>query len=284
LVQDWLEGFLAQETLPASFGETVSLVCAPLAARATELRRALGPGVVVGLCGAQGSGKSTVAAATVRLLAMQGLSAAALSLDDVYLTREARRRLAAQAHPLLATRGVPGTHEIGLALEVLDRLREPGEVALPAFDKAVDDRKPREAWRRVAGPVDVVLLEGWCVGARPQRQAALASPVNALEAEADPQAVWRGYVNAQLAGPYRALFARLDLLALLRAPSFEVVLGWRIEQERKLIARTGRGMEDAEVARFIACYERLTRWILDEMPARADLVFPLGPDRRPLRT
>jgi D-glycerate 3-kinase len=74
----------------------------------------------------------------------------------------------------------------------------------------------------------------------------------------------------------------LHELVLLQAPSFEVVLGWRLEQEHKLVARTGRGMSDAEVARFVAHYERLTRWILTEAPARADVCFPLAADRSPI--
>src|SRR5262249_51542892 len=153
-------------------------------------------------------------------------------------------------------------------------------LAVPEFDKASDDRKPRAACRTISTPVDVVIFEGWCVGARAQGSAALGQPVNALEAEEDPQGIWRAYVNAQLDGPYQTLFARLNELVLLEAPSFEAVLGWRLEQEHKLIARTGQGMSDPEVARFIAHYERLTRAILAEMPARADVVIPLGADRR----
>ena len=68
---------------------------------------------------------------------------------------------------------------------------------------------------------------------------------------------------------------------VLEAPSFEVVAGWRREQEHKLIARTGRGMSDAELERFVAHYERLTRWILAEMPERARLTFRLDENRRP---
>jgi D-glycerate 3-kinase len=282
VAEDWIADFLAREALPESFRQTIDLVCQPLAARAERLRQVRRRCVLIGFCGAQGSGKSTIAAATVQLLAERGLSAVAVSLDDFYLPRSARERLARDVHPLLATRGPPGTHDVVLAGAALDQLRRPGRVTLPAFDKAVDERKPRAAWRTLATPVDVVLFEGWCVGARAQGAAALARPVNALEAEEDRQGIWRGYVNAQLDGPYQDLFARLDELVLLQAPSFAVVVGWRQEQEHKLIARSGRGMSDAEVARFVAFYERLTRWILSEMPARADLVFPVAEDRSPI--
>lgn len=235
----------------------------------------------MGLCGAQGSGKSTIAAATVRLLAERGLNAVALSLDDLYLGREARGWLGRQVHPLLAVRGPPGTHDVALGCGVLDALLKPGPTALPGFDKATDERRPIPAWRKVEGPADVVIFEGWCVGAVPQDEADLTRPVNALEAEDDPAAVWRTYANRQLAGSYQALFGRLDLLVLLEAPGFEVVQTWRTEQEHKLRARTGLGMSDAEIARFVAHYERLTRWILAEMPGRADMVFQLDAQRRP---
>lgn len=164
---------------------------------------------------------------------------------------------------------------------MLDALGLPGRTALPAFDKAADERRPAAMWRAIVGPVDVVVFEGWCIGALPQPEADLVRPVNRLEAEHDPDAVWRTYANRQLAGPYQALFGRLDRLALLEAPGFEVVRTWRTEQEHKLRARTGRGMSDAEVAGFVDHYERLTRWILAEMPGRADMVFQLDAQRRP---
>lgn len=259
--------------------ETVEQVCRPLADEAARLAR-VRP-AVLGLCGVQGSGKSTIAAATVRLLGERGLNAVALSLDDLYLGREARGWLSRQVHPMLAVRGPPGTHDVALGCGVLDALLRPGPTALPGFDKATDERRPIPTWRKVEGPADVVIFEGWCVGALPQPAEDLVQPVNALEAEDDPDAVWRTYVNRQLGGPYQALFGRLDALALLEAPGFEVVQCWRSEQEQKLRARTGRGMSDAEIARFVAHYERLTRWVLAEMPMRADMVFQLDAHRRP---
>lgn len=275
---------MAREALPQAFADTVETVCAPLARRAADTWTARGGRVTIGLCGAQGSGKSTAAMVTASLLQALGLKTAVLSLDDFYLTREARTVLAAEVHPLLRTRGPPGTHEVELCESVLDGLREPGEVRLPRFDKARDTRRPEREWEPFAGPADVILLEGWCVGARPQLAATLAAPVNALERDEDPDAAWRTYVNDALAGSYQGLFARLDLLALLQAPGVEVVLDWRVEQERKLRARVGPDapglMSDAQVARFIAHYERLTRHILAEMPGRADLVFALDRHRQ----
>ncbi len=251
-----------------------------IAAKAAQQARPLS----VGLTGSQGSGKTTAARVLVRLLAARGLSAAILSLDDLYLPLADRRRLAAAAHPLFLTRGVPGTHDVDLGVAILASLGRPGQTRVPRFDKASDDRA--DDWASLEGPFDVILFEGWCVGARPQAPEALVRPVNDLERERDPGGVWRTLANEALAGPYQTLFAPLDFQVLFAAPDFETVLGWRLEQEHKLRARldeageTGaRGQSDAEIAVFIRHYERLTRHILAEMPARADVVVRLGEDR-----
>lgn len=277
----WLADFMAAEGLPEAFRETVDHICLPLTDLAAAARDALGRTSLIGLCGAQGSGKSTIAAASARLLAERGLSSAILSLDDLYLPHEDRARLAREVHPLLITRGPPGTHDPALGTRTLHALGRAGRVALPRFDKASDTRRPPEAWDHLQGPVDVVLFEGWCVGARPQPPEALAAPVNELERDEDADGRWRAYVNAALAGPYAALFSRLDRFVLLEAPGFEVVADWRAEQEAKLRARTGRGMSPDAISRFVAHYERLTRWILAEAPARADRAFRLDDRRRP---
>lgn len=239
--------------------------------------------LVVGVCGSQGSGKSTVCNTLTMRFTQSGLRVANLSIDDLYLPLAARVNLAEQVHPLLRTRGVPGTHDTKLGVHTLQALAHSGRVPLPRFDKAIDDRRPPQEWDSLEGPAQLVLFEGWCVGARPQTLEALDQPVNALEANEDVDGRWRRYVNDALGGEYQRLFAKLDMLVLLAAPSFDVVLEWRTQQEHDLRAQakgaTSGVMSDAELVRFIQHYERLTRHILIEMPARADLVVRLGPDR-----
>lgn len=241
----------------------------------------------VGLCGPQGSGKSTLAANLRDRLAERGLDTAVLSLDDLYLPRAAREQLAHAVHPLLRTRGVPGTHEVSLGLRVFAALKSAEPTLLPSFDKASDDRRAERDWLRIEKRVDVVLFEGWCVGALPQYEAALEHPVNALEQREDPSSAWRRYVNRALGESYQELFGELDLLILLAAPSFDVVYRWRLEQEndmRRRVAELGadasRLMDDDDLRRFVSHYERLTRHILAEMPARADVVVRLDVERR----
>ena len=268
-----LAPLLRAERLPDAYEAVVRRLHVPFAARIAEAARASGPGLRVGICGPQGSGKTTRARVLERLLAADGLRVVILSLDDLYLPLAARRKLAADMHPLLITRGVPGTHEIPLGLDLLHRLSRPGKILMPRFDKASDDRLPQSQWTPLEGPFDVILFEGWCVGAISQNAAALAMPVNDLERDRDPDGAWRAYANTQLAGPYQDLFADFARLVMFKVPSFEVVLGWRQEQERKAPVR---GMTDAEIAVFIEHYERLTDHIQAEMPARADVVVRLG--------
>lgn len=283
-----IAAFRRDEGLPERFEDLAARLHQPLAARIAGWAAAAPSPLVVGICGPQGSGKSTLTALVAQLLAARDLTVAALSIDDLYLTRAERTELARAVHPLLATRGVPGTHDPALGLAVLDALGRPGTTALPRFDKAADDRAPVADWPRETGPVDVVLLEGWCVGARPQPAAMLAAPVNALERDEDPDGVWRGFANAALAGAYAPLFARLDRLVLLTAPDFAVVRAWRGEQEARLrqrLAAEGRdpslAMDEPALDRFVAHYERLTRWIARDLPAVADVVVALDEQRRP---
>jgi D-glycerate 3-kinase len=226
--------------------------------------------VVLGLSGAQGSGKSTLATALAR-----HFDAAILSLDDLYLTRAERQALAATVHPLFATRGVPGTHDVALGLAAIDALARGEAAPLPRFDKAIDDRAATPA--QAPAGTRLLIFEGWCLGARPEPEANLATPINALEAEADPQAIWRRHVNAALAGAYQDLWARIDVLAMLRAPDFSTVVRWRQQQEHAL--RGPAAMDDAQVVRFVAHYERITRRLLADLPDRADLVMELDPAR-----
>jgi D-glycerate 3-kinase len=286
-VEARIAALIAAHALPQSYAGIARDALAPLAARMEGLRARLGRPAVVGLCGSQGSGKSTMAAFLQGLLEVEGRTVATLSLDDLYLSHAARAELASTRHPLFATRGVPGTHDVALGLRTLDALTRTdpdGAARLPRFDKAADDPVPQAAWSVQATPVDVVLFEGWCVGARPQALAELEMPVNALERNEDSDGAWRRTVNTELAGAYQRLFGRLDALVLIQAPGFEAVMAWRSLQEAKLAARLaasgepGRAMGEAEIARFIQHYERLTRHILAEMPSRADAVIALGAD------
>lgn len=279
-IDNLVRRFQADHQLPGASTRTIRDHFLPLVDWVREQRRP-GKTFTLGINGAQGTGKSTLADLIRRVLAERHRwNVALLSLDDVYLTRADRRELANTVHPLLITRGVPGTHDTGLLRDCLVRLPglEKGEtMALPRFDKATDDRRAASEWPEIEGPVDLVILEGWCVGSMAADDASLAAPVNELEHVEDPAALWRTYANARLRDEYEPIFALLDALVFLQAPGFDVVLDWRLRQERQLRARAStdaRGvMTDAQVTRFIQFYERITRMNLERLPAAADVVL-----------
>lgn len=239
---------------------------------------------MLGINGAQGSGKSTLAAFLVEhLAAHQGLRALAVSLDDFYLSRADRSRLAATVHPLLITRGVPGTHDVrrGIAcLRALRHLQEGQSCALPKFSKATDDALGPEHDRLIHQRPDLVLFEGWCVGTPPQGDAEQTAPVNELERSEDADGRWRRYVNQQLVGAYAEWFAELDALVYLQVPGWTEVRAWRAQQERETAAgHQGHStlLDDAVRERFLLHYQRLTLHALRTLPDRADALLELDP-------
>ena len=237
---------------------------------------------VLGVQGTQGSGKSTASEFIQLLLQTEyQLTAVVLSIDDFYLTIAERETLSQTVHPLLKTRGVPGTHDVDLAIQTIKQLAQltvNQSTLIPRFEKAIDDRAPQESWSTFTGPVDVIILEGWCIGLKPEQSDNLTTPVNSLESQEDATGEWRQFANVNLSGQYQELFSLIDKQLVLNAPSFDCVYQWRVTQEHKLIERikqTGassniKTLSDDDVKRFISHYERLTNHALKTMPKHAD--------------
>ncbi len=236
---------------------------------------------LIAIVGAQGSGKTTLAKA-----AAEAFGAAQISLDDVYLTRARREAMAEDVHPLFLTRGPPGTHDLRMLnrlIKALNEARPDDKVLIPEFDKRADDRRPIRDWRMVTGRPRAILVDGWCLGAQPQDEVDLVEPINALEQDRDTDGVWRRAVNSHLAGAYAELNARFDAVVFLKAPGFEVVHGWRAQQEADLMGVSPARLASADrhrVAVFIQAFERITRHMMDG-GIQADVVVPLDRERRP---
>lgn len=286
-----IDEFISQHRLPNKFRELIKLHYLPLASW-VESQRQPDEALFVGINGAQGTGKSTLAAFIRRALEVSiDWRVAVLSIDDFYLTRAERKKLGEHVHPLLQTRGVPGTHDIPMLVTCIDELKNLGaekSLALPRFDKSRDDRADAATWPLVRGPIDLIILEGWCVGCTPQAGGDLLEPINLLEREEDASGEWRHYVNGQIKGSYTDLFATLDALIFLQAPDFDAVYRWRLEQEKKLAAATHNSaegiMNSKQIAHFIQHYERLTRFNLATLPATADVVLELNENHHCVRS
>ena len=237
---------------------------------------------ILGLSGLQGSGKSTLARVMKAQAKARGWATEVLSLDDFHYARSEREALARDVHPLLRTRGVPGTHEIELLLSVLAAVPQASErlaVTYPRFDKGRDTRLPPSRWPRITQRPALVIVEGWALGIRPQPLPALSRPVNRLEREEDPDGDWRHWVNKQLRG-YQPLWRKFDALIVLQAPSWDIVRRWRGEQEQELVARHAPlAMDAATMTRFLMHFERLSRHALATLPALADTVVEYDDER-----
>ncbi|GAA3960994.1 hypothetical protein [Allohahella marinimesophila] len=296
-IRGLLEQAIQQHRLPPQFLKDCSRIVLPIAqeiALSGEKRGDKDGALIWGVCGSQGSGKSTmVHFLSIMLESMFNLRCLTLSIDDFYLSHERRLQLARDIHPLLKTRGVPGTHDVHSGIGLFRTLKQPSHerstqepLNLPVFDKARDDISNLFRAGPLPGDIDVVLFEGWCVGTPPQPASALTTAVNQLEADEDPNGDWRRYVNAELEGAYAEWFSLLDHLLLIRAPDFTKVHQWRLEQEEKLRAgyvergeEPPAGLMDArQIHRFISHYERLTRWNLEVLPEKADMVLELNED------
>ena len=259
------------DTLDPAIPEDWRILAANLA-----LRWRAGASARVGLAGGQGAGKSTLSSAIVAAGRHFGLRVVSLSIDNFYLTRSERQALSKRVHPLLATRGPPGTHDVPLCRSVMDALQVDGIVTVPIFNKGLDNRAAETL--NIPAPADIVLLEGWCVGARPEPADRLDQPINALEAESDSEGLWRHYINQALATDYARLFGELDCLIFLRVPNLDAVVRWRLQQESERPPELR--LDKAEVAHFVAHYERLTRWMLEDLPGRADVLVELDETHR----
>lgn len=285
--------FLAKHHLPDSYLKTASRWFDPLIDAIADQYDPHAPPRVIGINGCQGSGKSTLGDYLCSLIPTRlDIGVVSLSLDDFYLTKSQRNKLASQVHPLLATRGVPGTHDIQLAIDCVDNLIAGRETVITRFDKKIDDRVPSDHLQIIKEPVGLIILEGWCLGAQAQNQSQLVEPINSLEQHEDSDGIWRSYVNQALINEhsYQSLFSRVDELIMLKAPSFETVYKWRLQQEHKMIEqaikrgqqRPPQAMSDAQVLRFIEYFQRITEDILKQLPHRADHLFELD-DKRAIK-
>jgi len=282
--QEWVQRFIKSERLPSTYTSIAHDTFIPFAeylVPSVEQHRLQGAPIVIGVNGAQGTGKTTFAKfLTGYLTEFYGLNGSQISLDDFYLTRSEREKRARDVHPLFLTRGVPGTHDTELALSTISNLKTlkaDESLALPSFDKASDDRIAKQDWPVAKGVQDFVIFEGWCVGARPVPAFDLKTPINSLEVNEDPSGIWRTAVNQYLAKGYQAIFTLIDILVFLKAPDFETVFEWRSEQEEKLALAAGpdqsRIMSTEDIANFIQYFERITRENLRTLPNIADHVF-----------
>ena len=240
---------------------------------------------VIGLAGGQGTGKSTISnILKIILKEAYGLKVVIFSIDDFYKTLSERKKMSKKISPLFLTRGVPGTHDTKMLYKCIKNLKDKKfkKCMIPKFDKSIDDRSFKSRWLKVRKKPNIVIFEGWCVGATAQKKKDLTTPINKLEKHKDKKKIWRKSVNLELKKNYKKIFNLIDKLIFLKVPSFKYVFKWRLLQEKKLRITTkgNKTMTDKEISNFIMYYERLTKHMLKILPKAADTVINIDTKHR----
>ena len=238
---------------------------------------------IVGLSGGQGSGKTTISSIiSIILRKYFKLNVFTISIDDFYKTRKERFLLSKRIHPSLMTRGVPGTHDINMILDFFKIVKGKKfrSLKLPKFNKVTDDRYNKKSWYSLKKKPDIIIFEGWCVGAKAEKNNTLKKSVNSMEKLKDTKLTWRSYVNEQLKTKYKQLYDQLNCLLYIKSSNFTLLKKWRIKQETKLRIKNKRSnkfkiMSDQEVINFMQTYQRVTQSMFKYVPKYASIILNL---------
>jgi len=237
--------------------------------------------LLLGLSGGQGSGKTTVSK-ILKIILRKFFKRRIYvsSIDDFYKTLKDRSKMSSKIHPLFKTRGVPGTHDTSLILNFFKIIMKNKfkKNKLPKFDKATDDRVKKKYWFNIKHKPEIIILEGWCVGAKPQSNYLIKKPINILEKYEDKDLKWRKYVNAKLKKEYNKIFKMVDHLIFMKIPNFRAVYKWRLLQEIKLKKKSNSNkkiMSYKEIKRFIMFYQRITLQMIKDLSKSASVVILL---------
>ena len=240
-----------------------------------------GETLILGFSGGQGSGKTTVTG-ILKIILKKFFKRRihVSSIDNFYKTLEDRNKISNKIHPLLKTRGVPGTHDINLVKNFFNIIRKKKfkKIKLPKFEKSKDNRLKKKYWFNIKQKPEIVILEGWCVGAKPQSSYLIKRPINILEKYEDKSLIWRKYVNEKLKKEYKKLFAMMDHFVFIKIPNFKMVFKWRLLQENKLRKKSHLNkkiMSYNEIKRFIMFYERITLQMMKDLSKSASVVMHL---------
>jgi len=284
--KDCLKFIKSQETKADKFKNKERMIKSFLIPLCFWIRKKVGKKkpYFVGLAGGQGTGKTTISSLIKIILTKYfKLKVFRISIDDFYKTRKERISLSKRIHPMLLTRGVPGTHDINMMLGFFKKVKSEKfkRLKLPTFNKAIDDRSNKKRWYELNEKPDVIIFEGWCVGAKPETNKTLKKIINSMEKAKDQKKIWRKYVNYQLKSKYKNLYSQLNCLIYLKAKNFNLLQKWRLKQERKLwikrkMKSNSKIMNKGDVINFMQTYQRITQNMFRYMPKYASIILNLN--------
>ncbi len=232
---------------------------------------------IIGMSGANGIGKTTICESLLVALGKNNLKGASISIDDFYLTRNEQIQLSSKFanNRFLQHRGYPGTHDIDLGLEIIQKLKNknPSKVRVPTYDKSAfdgcGDRFPEAKWKTVETPLDFILWEGWMLGFQPIT-------------ESEIKDVHLKQIN-QLLFAYERWNALLDSLIILKPEKMEYVIDWRTQAEQQR-RNSGRGamteIQTIEFSRsFLFALELYSEKMCENPPCLESIQFIVNKDR-----
>ena len=233
------------------------------------------------ISGSQGVGKSTIS--NLLKLVIEKYykkKVMLLSIDNYYLSKTQRFKLAKKIHPLLLTRGVPGTHNIKKLYQDINQFnKQKFPITIPYFDKINDDIIKK---RKIINNAQILLLEGWCCGSLPIKTKYLNQNVNQLESKYDKKNIWRKYYNSMLKSEYRKVFSMFNKKIYIQPPSFKYVLKWRSLQEKNNAKKSNSKnfMNNNMLKKFIQHYEKITKWMMKTMPHEVDILIKIDKNQK----
>lgn len=278
--------YFCQTTLhkpPQQLEETLRRLWLPLAMQLASYRQAQSHTLIQGILGGQGTGKTTLAKILSLILEHLGYRTLSLSLDDLYKTYSDRLALQ-QQDPRLIWRGPPGTHDIQLGLQVLDRLRQSdldSPIEIPRFDKSAWHGAGDRGTPEIVNGADIVLFEGWFVGVRPIEPSNFDHPPPPINTFEDRK--FASDMNTRLQ-EYLPLWDKLDRLLVLYPVDYRLSQQWRKDAEHQMIATGKTGMTDLQIEQFVeyfwkALHPELFIKPLIQDSQRVDLVIEINCDR-----
>lgn len=252
--------------------------------------------LLVGVLGVQGTGKTTLTRILKYLLAQINISSETISLDDFYKTYEERKKLQ-QFDPRLIWRGPPLTHDVPLALNVLQALLESRPVVIPRFDKSLHNGKGDRAaplCNRVVPPhnstplghkithrTEIIFFEGWFVGVQPIDENKFNQPPYPIITEHDKK--FARDCNQRLK-KYLPLWKLIDYQIILNPLDYRYSLPWRQEAEEKMKAQGKKGMSRQEIQEFVEYFwkalhpELFISTLIDNLSLTNSLVITIDKD------
>ena len=225
------------------------------------------------IAGPQGSGKSSLSKLIkLYLEKFYDKSVIIISMDDFYLSKKQRTQLSKNIHPLFLTRGVPGTHDLGLMNKKIKQiLNKEFPIYLPIFDKVSDTRK--RTYKKVL-KADVIIFEGWCAGAQPVDLNYLQKNFNNLEKNKDKNFIWRNSYNKYL-NEYQKIFSKFNYFIYFQFNHWDHVLNWKYKQELELRDKKKDLALKKYLKEFVQYYEKVSKWMHLKVPKYCNILIKL---------